>query len=305
MRYYLGIDGGGSKTTAALCDEHGAVLASFVGKGVNYHAIGMEAARRNLGEIMENLFRQAGAVPLQSVFIGHSALSDRASPAQVAAFCTGIVPCVNITMDSDVFIGLAAMETEGSAALVISGTGSMAAGRTADGAILHTGGWGYLLGDEGSGFRMALDALRAAVRGAEGSGEKTLLTEALFSHFHIKDLDAVIARFYDPAPARSEIAAFAPTLFACANAGDAAALLIIKKHAALLADTAAALLRQLPAGTPLGLWGGVFEHASLFRDLFAGNLLCRFPQTKAALLKKPPVCGALALAMRENAAGDH
>ena len=300
MRYYLGIDGGGSKTTALLCDGSRTPLASFVGGGVNYLAIGMDEARRHLRETLDGLFRQTGPLPLQAAFIGMSALSQRAPEALTKKFCEGIIECENVAMDSDVFIGLEAMETDGPAAFVVSGTGSMAAGRLPDGRILHTGGWGWLLGDEGSGYRMAVDALRAAVRGAEGSGEPTLLTKELFAAYNTDNAEALIGKFYDPAPARSEIARFSPRLFSCANAGDAAALRIVSGHAGLLADTVSALLRQMPEGTPLGLWGGVFRHEALFRSLFAEDVGRRFPRTEVSLLPKPPEYGAVVAAIKED-----
>lgn len=300
MRYYLGIDGGGTKTTALLCDETLRPLASFVGREINYQAVGMETARLHLKETLDGLFLQTGPLPLRAAFIGLSALSDRAPEALTEAFCEGIVKCDTVAMDSDVMIGLEAMETEGAAAFAVCGTGSMVAGRLPDGTLLHTGGWGWLLGDEGSGYRMAVDALRAAVSGYEGSAEATMLTKAAFEYYKLSAMEDLIGLFYDPTPERSEIASFCPVLFACAGSGDAAAMRIIDRQASLFANTVSALLRRLPEGAPLGLWGGVFQHAPLFRGRFAKYVAARFPGSAVSLLPKPPEYGAVLAAMKED-----
>lgn len=297
MDYYLGLDGGGSKTTALLCDGEGNEVASFVGGSLNFNAIGMEEARENLKKTIAGVLAER-QVRLRGAFIGLSALDGPAEEGLLQTLCGGIVNCPQIGMDSDVYIALAAMEQKGPVAAVICGTGSMAAGRLPDGSVIHTGGWGHLLGDEGSGYALSLDALGAAVRGAEGSAQKTALTNAALSYYRVSAPQDLIGVFYDPSPTRSEIAAFAPQLFACANAGDAVSLEIIQKHVSLLAGTASALLRQLPAGTPLGLWGGIFEHQPLFRRLFCEKLGAAFPQTQVSLLQKPPVYGAVKAAMR-------
>lgn len=300
MRYYLGIDGGGSKSTALLCDEALRPVASFVGKEINFQAVGMEAARRNLKETVDGLFSGKEQLQVRAAFIGLSALSDRAPQSLTSEFCKGIIECDTIAMDSDVLIGLEAMETEGAAAFAVCGTGSMAAGRLPEGTVLHTGGWGWLLGDEGSGYRMSLDALRAAVCGYEGSGEATLLTKAVLDFYKIGAMEELIDLFYNPTPDRSEVASFCPVLFRCAGAGDTAALNIIDRHASLFADTVSALLRQLPEGTPLGLWGGVFQHASLFRGRFSKYVSSGFPRSAVSLLPNPPEYGAVIAAVKED-----
>ena len=174
MKYYLGIDGGGTKTTAILCDENAHLISRFVGESINYNSVGMETARENLRQTVDGVLAE-NDIKLNAAFIGMSAISDRADDNFTRKFCAGIIDCDKVTMDSDVYIGLEAMRCDGAAAMVISGTGSMAVGRLPDEKIIHTGGWGYILGDEGSGYSMSVDALRAAICGYEGRAEKTSL----------------------------------------------------------------------------------------------------------------------------------
>lgn len=297
MKYYLGIDGGGTKTTAIICDENAQLISRFVGESINYNSVGMETARKNLKATVDGVL--PNDVKLNAAFIGMSAISERADDEFTKKLCAGIIDCDKITMDSDVYIGLEAMRCDGSAAMVISGTGSMAVGRLPDGEIIHTGGWGYILGDEGSGYAICIDALRAAICGYEGSAEKTLLTDAVKEHYQVNDMLELIDIFYDPPMPRSEIAKLAPIVFKCAE-NDGVADAIIRNHAQLLANTVSALLSQLPEGTPLGLWGGIFENYEKFRNLFSASVNERFPETKINVLEFAPEYGAVFAAIKTD-----
>lgn len=297
MKYYLGIDGGGTKTTAIICDENTQLISRFVGESINYNSVGMDTARKNLKATVDGVLPKD--MKLNAAFIGMSAISERADDEFTKKLCEGIIDCDKITMDSDVYIGLEAMRCNGSAAMVISGTGSMAVGRLPGGEIIHTGGWGYILGDEGSGYAICIDALRAAICGYEGSTEKTLLTDAVKEHYQVNDMPELIDIFYDPPMPRSEIAKLAPIVFKCAE-NDSVADAIIRNHAQLLANTVSALLSQLPEGTPLGLWGGIFENYEKFRNYFSSNINERFPKTEINVLEFAPEYGAVFAAIKTD-----
>ncbi|MBR5262572.1 MAG: hypothetical protein IKV49_02005 [Clostridia bacterium] len=299
MRYYLGIDGGGTKTVAIICDENGTLVSRYVGKSINYNSVGTDAARANLKETVDGALGGRD-IALSSAFIGMPALSSRADDEFTQQMCGGIIDCPKITMDSDVFIGLEAMKADGAAAMVISGTGSMAVGRLDDGTIIHTGGWGYILGDEGSGYALSLDAVRAAICGAEGSAPATALTQRVLEHFSVSDIDSLIDIFYDPPITNSEVAKLAYVLFDCAQNGDEVANAIIERHAQLLADTVCALLCRMPCGTPLGMWGGILVNRALFRDRFVSLVNEKYPETKIEIIKYPPEYGAVFAAIKED-----
>ena len=299
MKYYLGIDGGGTKTTAVICDENCNFISSFVGESINFNSVGTKTARENLRSIADGV-TQGGNIRPDAVFIGMSAISERADDALTKELCDDIFDCGNIIMDSDVFIGIEAMRCDGAAAMVISGTGSMAAGRLADGEIIHTGGWGYILGDEGSGYAMALDAIKAGICASEGSSQPTSLTQAVLDHFKISDMQELIDIFYDPPLPRSEIAKFAPVFMDCVKNADQAATEILKYHAKKLADTVSALLVRMPEGTPLGLWGGVMINCTEFRDEFSSHIKQKFPATKIFIPEYAPEYGAVFAAMKSD-----
>ncbi len=297
MRYYLGVDGGGSKTTALICDGSGARISTFCAGGINFNAIGMEAARENLRAAVTGALGGRD-ITLSAAYIGCAALDGPADGALTEGLCGGVIPCENVTLDSDVGIALAVMDTEGPAAIAICGTGSMAAGRDVSGNVLHTGGYGYLLGDEGAGFAIARQGVWAGLRGFDRSGPATSLTDRIFAFYNVKDVPALLELLYKVPFMPGTLAAFAPEVFRCADEGDVVAFNILKDQARRFAYTVKALLRKLPEDTPLGLWGGMFQHHKNYAEQFSEYVKIDFPGCKVGLLPNPPEYGAVLAAMQ-------
>lgn len=289
MKYYLGIDGGGSKTTAVVFDENGCFVKKAVGESINYYSVGMEKARNNMQAVIDELAVDS----FESAFIGMSALNERAGEDTTARFASGIIKSNKTTMDSDLYIALEAMACGGECAVVISGTGSMAVLRNADGSVSHAGGWGYILGDEGSGYVIGLEGIKAAIRSAEG-GEETALFTLCLEHFGIKDIYELIDLYYDKGVERKITAAFAKSVFDLALSGDKVASDIIDRQAHELSLTVKALLKDKQC--KIGLWGGIFQHNELFRQKFIKNI----GFDDIALLPFAPEQGAILAAMKEN-----
>ena len=120
---------------------------------------------------------------------------------------------------------------------------------------------------------------------------------AALSFFNKSSPHGLIDAFYEPQIERSRLASFAPVVCDCAQNGDEAALSIVQTEAALFADTVLALLTELPTDTPLGLWGGVFEHNAAFRALFSARVKKRRPDVSIGLLPVIPAMGAAYAAM--------
>ncbi len=291
-RYFIGIDGGGSKTTAVVADESGSIAASANGGSINFYSNPLEATRRNMADILLEIQRETGISSFEGAFIGMSALSGRATQQELSAFTHGVICADSVQMDSDLFIALEAMHTLEPCAVAISGTGSMVIARDGSGSITRAGGWGYILGDEGSGYAMSLAAIRAAVRAGEGAAPKTQLSERLLGFSNVSCFDELIDVFYNPPADRASIAAFLPVVRECAQEGDAVAREIIVDAAKDFSLTALALLKKYSSDIAVGLWGGAFEHTPIYRDTFIG-CLSEKGFHNASLLKYPPQIGAV------------
>lgn len=295
MKNFLGVDGGGSKTTAVVFNEKGEFIAKACGESINYYSVGIDNARKAMADIINQL----PVKEFDCAVIGMSALSDRATDDETARFCGGIIKSDKIIMDSDLFVALETMETEGECAVVISGTGSMAVCRNADGSISHAGGFGYILGDEGSGYSIGISAIKAAIRAAENCIPQTMLTEKCIEFFSVNNIYDLIDLFYEKTVSRKIIAAFAKEVMLCAENGDSTALEIIKTEAKLLSETAISLLKDKNSATPVGLWGGVFQHNGIFRDAFI-NYLSENGFNDVKLLRFTPEIGAILCCCRNS-----
>lgn len=299
--YFLGIDGGGTKTTCLVSDESLNEIFRTVGSSINFYSEGLRKARENMKEMLLEIERNTGISHFDGVCIGSSALFSRADEKTKKAFCDGIFDCGNIIMDSDLFIALKASGRK-NCAVVISGTGSMTAAADKNGEIITKGGFGYILGDEGSGYRIALDGIRGAVRCLDETGEKTVLGEALLDFSGASSKEELVDKFYSPEKSRKEIASFAPYVIKAAENGDGVALSIVSYQLKLLSETLRALSFLLEEKPFAALFGGVFQNSSFMINKFSE--LIRDFTSGCELLKNEPVFGAL-IAAKELTENDN
>jgi N-acetylglucosamine kinase-like BadF-type ATPase len=167
-----------------------------------------------------------------------------------------------LTVTNDAVIALAGATGTGQGIITIAGTGSIAFGRNGEGRSARAGGWGYVFGDEGGGFDIVRQALRAALRMEEGWGAQTGLRAAILEATGSRDADAAVHRMYTADWPRDRIATLAPLVDAAAAAGDAVAIEILTNAAAQLAMLAASVRSQLwkPGdAVEVAYIGGVFQ----------------------------------------------
>jgi N-acetylmuramic acid 6-phosphate etherase len=182
---------------------------------------------------------------------------------------------------------------------LISGTGSYCFGRNANGVRADSGGWGGLLGDEGGGYWIAMEGLRAVTRQADGRGEATLLTNAAMEFFNLSGPSGLIGLIYDPVTTRDQIAKFSGVIFELAPR-DNAAMRIAKVAAESLAELIAAVARKLEtqAGYRLGLTGGNLCNQEMLRDMTLASLFARGHREIDVLEIREPALGGISLAVR-------
>lgn len=296
----IGVDGGGSKSIGAAVDPDGHVLAYFRGGGINYYQSGMDRARQNLLTIVEALEESCGGV-CDTLSVGMPALDDTADEETVRAFAGNVFDSQTLIMESDACMALEGMAGGGRGMIVICGTGSMA---LLDDGHRQTaaGGWGYLLGDPGSGCSIAMAGLRAAIGNWEGTDPETGLGDRALSFFGLRQPRDLIARIYDPACGPDTVARFAGEVFALAETGDGVAGSIVKDEMRQIAWQAASLLRDVPEVEKIGLYGGIFQHQPLARRLFAEALRLRLPGRPLHIADPefPPEIGAVIRAFKRR-----
>lgn len=272
----LGIDGGGSHTIAFLAERKsgGEVIGRGVAGPSNIQAVGVERAVRELEEAVARAFVDAKKLrgPVMAAALGLAGVDHPSAAAVVRNWAAQYRLADAVTVGNDATLLLAAGTPEGWGLAVIAGTGSIAFARGPDGRFDRSGGWGYLLGDEGSAYALALGAVKAVARASDGCAPATALTEMVLSQLGLQQPLEIIEAVYRGGWDRARLATIAPQVLALAGAGDPVAGEIAGREARELARTAAAAARKIglpPVGLPLALTGGTFQDAGYYQRFLA------------------------------------
>ena len=294
MKYYLGIDGGGTRTTAAVSDENGNIRFKAVGKSINFYSVGMEKARENLKNVINDIYKNIGEIEFESAFIGCSALDNEASNETITALCDGVIRAKKIGMNSDVYVALASSGEDKCRIVAICGTGSIVTGIDENCNIKTKGGWGHIFGDEGSAYSIAVNALKASAM-LYDEGNITPLVKKAEEFFGVEDLRAAIDKIYSPETTKDILAGFSTKVGEIAEE-DFVAKTVIVNEAHLFSKTVLALLIEMKNCTLLSLYGGVFQNNELFRKSFIDDIKEFHSDLKIEMLTLPPEEGALKIA---------
>lgn len=301
MKYDLliGVDGGGTHSTAAAARPDGTIAAIACGGGLNYHNIGIETVRQRIESLVAQLCRQTGAQhPL--VCVGLSALDAPADAQTHARFACGALSADQLDLQSDAYVALMGFTLGQPGMIVICGTGSMLLLLDEDGRQHVSGGWGYLLCDAGSGYTLAREALLGVIDAHEGLGDATALTGRALAYFDVSHPRMIIDRIYAPEYTPDKLAGFARCVLEEAERGDAVAAAVLARNMPRLAAQAAQLLRQSPATHRVGLYGGIFAHSAPARCSFVGALASLAPQAQICPLDVPPEVGGIIHLLRKQ-----
>jgi N-acetylglucosamine kinase-like BadF-type ATPase len=296
-RYFIGVDGGGSNLRVAVVSQDLTICGqSQTRASVNPNVVERETAAHSIQIAVRAALADA-RLPIEqisAVGVGIAGALSGDLPAWLQHTITAVVPQARVVPGADAEIALVGAHGERRGVLLIAGTGSVAYGINADGETAIAGGWGYLLGDEGSGYWLGLQALRAAVRAADGRGHTTSLSDALLNNLGLPDRSHLIEWAYRGEARTREIAAFAPTVLQHAEAGDHVARRLIEQAVSELALCVRAVLHRLHQETlPIAFAGGLLETPNILSNMLCEQLgLNQFP-----IARYPPVVGAALLAM--------
>jgi N-acetylglucosamine kinase-like BadF-type ATPase len=296
-RFLLGIDGGATKTLAAVLDVERRRLHLGRGGPSNQDAVGVQAAGRALFESADEALAGAGIADAQL---------DAAVVAVAGTDTDAVVAHVREARSREWIVvgdvvGAWATATGAHPGVgAISGTGSNVFGVARDGRAWRAGGWGHLLGDEGSGYWLGVQSIKAALRDRERSGPETALSEAAIEFFDVPSVEALAAKVYSKPLTKGEIAAFAIETAQYAERGDAVARELYAHGAAELASQIATVIERtgLEGGFPVGLIGSAYKAGAVFVDPLTEAIHAVAPRARVAVVEMAPVGGSLLLAAR-------
>ena len=303
MTYYLGIDGGGSKTTCAVGNEKSNLATASAGPS-NIVRVGESRARKSLHDAITQACAAANIDPRQidHACIGVAGAAREETAHAVRKIVADLIP-TKIEVVGDMEIALEAAFGEGPGVIVIAGTGSIAYGRDAQGRTARAGGWGFAVSDEGSahwiGRAAAANLFRAIDNGeiaGKAAAEGSPLFRALSAAWNLHSIDELVRS----ANSDPDFAALFPAVLAAADAGDARSRRVLAQAGEELAQLAGVVLRRLfrdPHATllsiPLAMAGGVFRHAGTVREAFQKAICTANPEAHLNPEVVEPVRGAL------------
>ncbi len=300
MPYYLGIDGGGTKTTCATGDETSLLATASAGPS-NIVRVGEAITRESLHQAVRQACAAAGIAPseVSRTCVGGSGAARPELAAIVREFLAEILPGP-VDVVGDMQIALEAAFDTGPGVIVIAGTGSIAYGRDRQGKTLRAGGWGFAIGDEGSAHWIGRAAVMAILRASDQNdavGDSPLAT-ALFRAWGVRSLSD-LARAANSVPPPDFSALFPPVL----STKDELAAQVLRSAGRELAQIAGVVIGRLfakdePGPVPVGMIGGVFRHAELVRQVFYNELRRLDPRAELIPQVVEPVEGALRMARR-------
>jgi len=309
MRYVVGIDGGGTKTTAAVVGEDSKLVASATFGPSNRRSVGMEAASANIAEAVTEALQKAGV-----------SLSDLAGICMcLAGFDTDLdlsVPqrtlrILNYTgaaiFENDVVGAWAGATAVNPGIVVIAGTGATALGMNRRGEFWRTDGWDTLLGDQGSGYALGLAAIHIVMRMLDGRIAPSPLVYALSQAYSVNSAEDM-RRLVDSTPfGKYEVASFARYVSETAQAGDPIARDLLRQAGEALAENVAAIVRILDMKDdefPISTVGSVIRDDPWVAKPFEAAVKMLAPRASLRLPLHPPEMGAALLCSARLAEDD-
>ena len=313
MSYVFGIDGGGTKTICLLMNENKQILGRGEAGPSNYQTLGIETAKQSIQLAIEQAILSANIkvdrhFNIKAICLGLAGVG-RPRDIEIVQFfvqdlqISKLSQPQNIVVCSDCTIALVGGIGHPSGIAVISGTGSIVFGQNRQGQTKRVGGWGYLLGDEGSGYDIAIRGLQAALKFYDGRGEYTTLAEKFQVYLGLKNLEELVEVVYRRGWGVREIAALSLIVDRAAAEGDRVADDIINCAVAeLILATKTAIsglfnpTEDLEIVTIGGVWGGEAN----CRDRFEVGISSIAPNAKVFSPRHEPAFGAGLLALSKS-----
>lgn len=303
--WLLGIDGGGTKTIAWLASAEAPDRILGCGRSgpSNQRATGPETALRNLDEAVDAAFADSGhgRCTVAAACLGLAGADRPSDRSVVEAWAREVRLAHRTVVVNDAVPLLHVDGAEGVGVALIAGTGSLAWGRNSAGHTARSGGWGYLLGDEGSALAIGRSVLMCVVRAFDGRGAATSLSQTVCSMLGLHAIPEIVPAVYGAEIPRAVIAELAPAAFAAADEGDRVAEEILQSESAELARMVKAVCDRLDLKTPdIIMAGSVLLAQAGYRGRVAAHLRHSGIDLGRILQAADAVAGAVRIALRTH-----
>jgi N-acetylglucosamine kinase-like BadF-type ATPase len=301
----LAVDAGGTSTRALVVTASGMVLGRGCGGPGNHILSGWDTASASITAAVIQACApvRSQLSPITCAVIGSAGVGPGGEGREVVeSLLAELLPRARVSAVGDMVTAFWGALAGDSGVVVAAGTGSVCYGRNSNGSACQVGGWGHIMGDEGSAYDIAIRALRAGARATDGRGPQTALTERIAAALNAGSLIEVAFRVYGEPMAREAIAGLATTVYEAAAAGDTVARALLTDAGIDLGRCALAALRALGLeghATTVAYTGAVFDAGTFITDAFHKTITSASLHVSIAPAEFPPVIGAFKLGLRE------
>lgn len=295
MKYYLGIDAGGSKTEAIILDEKGEIVGFGRSGPGNYEVSGIESAKRNWLLAIEEAKRNLKDIYFEKACFGLAGADFPEDFDMLKKEVESLNIAKEVCLENDTAIALRAGTRDYWGVIVVMGAGTNGYGRRKDGKWYRFYGEGYAFGDWGGASSVVQEMLHCAFRSYDGRGEKTILERMVLEFFSVNNFDELAKKLYYHHEEWHKALNLAPYLFKAIEEGDVVAKRIGERIVEETVKSVYALMKKLDLmkeETPVILAGSLYKGASWLKEYISAKIHIFADKAKVEILKVPPVVGA-------------
>ncbi len=301
-QYFLGFDGGASKTAGAIIDSHGNVISEKSGGPSNFQIIGTARASENILGVANAALAECGLVfaDIAGIFLGLTGAGRQSDQERMKKgfeeFLTDHdLPMPWIGVESDALAALEGAFPGKAGLILISGTGSILLAKDKSGSVMRVGGWGRYIGDEGSGYAIGKAGLSALVKDYDGRGIKTTISALVSEALNIETPQLLIRKVYSE---NFDIASVARIVIDAADDGDEVACSILDDAAQELMSHVRTAVSTIRCEIPIALMGSIISHENALSTRLINLISTEYPAIGICRPEKSAAVGAALLAMK-------
>ncbi|SCZ01897.1 BadF/BadG/BcrA/BcrD ATPase family protein [Alkaliphilus peptidifermentans] len=297
MGFMIGIDGGGTKSIGSIVDSKGMIIATAEEGSMNLHTREVEAVGHTLENLINKLINAAGCDEreVDLVSIGVAGIGRKRDEITFRKIIERINLSIPVLLNTDIKIALVGAHGKEEGIFLLSGTGSIAYGIDSTGSEHRIGGWGHILGDEGSGYDIGRRGLEKIVQGIDKRVDSSNLKKRVFDNLGFTSIDDLINFVYSAKGTKADIARIAPIVEEGAQAGDKICIDLLIEAGNKLVDITEEIIFQMPHNENLVICagGGVLENITTVYKHFHFGIRKKYPAITIIPPKYSPVLGAL------------
>lgn len=245
MKYLLSIDGGGTKTVGVLSNDKGEIIKFEITGSCSREVVGEEGEKEIISSLVKKILKDGCIEKVNYAVFGLTGVDLPEDVVRVENFIKNLQIAENILVDNDSLIAWAASTLGEPGVVVSAGTGTIAFGINKKGERIRSSGWGWLVGDEGSGFDIGRKGIISAIKYLDGRGEETILLDLIPQELQLPSIIDVVLKIYHPSFPKAKIAEIAPVVVKASKMGDKVAQEILYGSGKELAEACNAVIKRL------------------------------------------------------------